>query len=85
LSQRQQQLQQQPASLNWNTSASKYNGSFWDQFSPSHTIAEMLLRDQHDPLSVLDVGCGTGELAAQVCESRGNAHVVAVDASAEML
>jgi tRNA (cmo5U34)-methyltransferase len=40
---------------------------------------------KHEPLCVLDIGCGDGALLAKVMESRRVSHAVALDGSAAML
>ncbi|MBZ0321046.1 MAG: methyltransferase domain-containing protein [Anaerolineae bacterium] len=39
----------------------------------------------HDNLSVMDLGCGTGELTAKLAAMLPNSHVVGLDSSAQML
>lgn len=55
-------------------------------YGPVHDAVLRYVREQVQyPGTILDVGCGTGRLAARLAAAYFRAHVVAVDASAGMI
>jgi ubiquinone/menaquinone biosynthesis C-methylase UbiE len=59
----------------------------WLLFRPAHhaIIARIEARFGDRPLTILDVGCGTGVFAARICEALPRAKVYGVDLVAAML
>ena len=49
------------------------------------TVLEYCFLDNRAPISILELGCGTGNLSLFACDTFPNAHLTIVDLSADML